>query len=256
MFVHGNPTWSFAWRRAIRKLSQTRRCIAPDHVGCGLSDKPQAYAYRLEQHIENLERLLAELDPGRVTLILHDWGGAIGLGWARRHAARVARIAVLNTAAFPSKAMPWRIALCRVPLFGKLAVRGFNGFARGATWMAVEKPLDELAKRGYLLPYDSWENRIATHAFVEDIPMQPGHPSWTELCAIESALESFRDRPAAILWGDRDWCFSPRFREEWQRRWPQARVRRYLDAGHYVFEDAGDEIVWALQEFLSDHPVP
>ena len=156
LFVHGNPTWSFAFRGAISELSKTHRCIAPDHIGCGLSDKPRFGAYALEQHVERLERLVLGLGLEDLTLVLHDWGGAIGFGFARRHPDLIARIVLSNTAAFPGGRLPARIAACRIPILGRVAVRGFNGFALAATHMAVERPLDPLVKRGYLLPYDSW----------------------------------------------------------------------------------------------------
>jgi len=248
--LHGNPTWSFAWRRLVLGLRATHRVIAPDHVGCGLSDKPRPYAYTLEQHVENLERLVDAAGLRRVTLVLHDWGGAIGMGFARRHPERIARLVVTNTAAFRSARIPLRIALCRVPVLGRIAVQGMNAFARAATFMAVETPLPPEVKRGYLLPYDGFHARIATHRFVADIPLAPGHPSWDELVAIEAALPSFADRPAAILWGDRDWCFTPAFRERWRVFLPGARVRVFPAAGHYVMEDAGDELVACVVGFL------
>ena len=254
LFVHGNPTWSFAWRAAIAALRGTHRCIAPDHVGCGLSDKPAGYPYHLAQHVANVERLVASLGLERVTLVLHDWGGAIGMGYARRHPEAVDRLVLLNTAAFRASRIPLRINACRVPVFGTLAVRGLNAFARAATFMAVERPLAPDVKRGYLLPYDSWTRRAATLAFVEDIPMKPAHPSWSELCAIEDALASFRDRPALILWGERDWCFTPAFRAEWETRLPGAEVHRFEHAGHYVFEDAAEQVVERLSSFLERNP--
>ena len=250
LFLHGNPTWSFAWRTAIRRLSGRYRCIALDHVGCGLSDKPEDYPYRLEQHARNVERLVLELGLRDITLVLHDWGGAIGMGFARRHPDRVRRLVLSNTAAFPNPRIPLRIAVCRTPVFGKLAVRGLNAFARAATFMAVERPLPPAVKRGYLLPYDSWEARIATHAFVEDIPMSAEHPSWDELSAIAAALGDFADRPTALLWGERDWCFTPRFRAEWEERFPDAEAHRFAEAGHYVLEDAGNQVIELMTAFF------
>ena len=250
LFLHGNPTWSFAWRRAIGALSPRFRCVAPDHIGCGLSEKPADYPYLLAQHAENLERLVLALDLNDITLVAHDWGGAIGMGFARRHPERIARLVLMNTAAFRSRKMPLRIAACRVPVFGRLAVRGMNAFARAATFMAVERPLPPTIKRGYLLPYDSWSARIATLAFVDDIPMSNRHPSWGELSLIEQSLAQFQDRPAALLWGERDWCFTPKYRAEWQRRFPDAEVHHFENAGHYLFEDAGDEVVATLSDFL------
>jgi len=251
VFVHGNPTWSFAFRRAIAALRGEQRCVAIDHLGCGLSDKPARLAYRLETHVEDLERLLLALELERVTLVLHDWGGPIGLGFARRHPGLVERLVLCNTAAFPLDGrLPLRLAACRWPVFGALAVRGLNAFARGATWMAVARPLAPLAKRGYLLPYDSWENRVATHAFVEDIPLGPEHPSWNELVAIERSLTGFRDRPVQLLWGMRDWVFTERTLAEWQRRFPRAAVERFERAGHYLFEDEPEAFVAGVRRAL------
>ena len=256
LFVHGNPTWSFAWRRLVRAFRETHRCIAVDHVGCGLSDKPADYPYRLAQHAENLTRLVETLDLRDVTLVVHDWGGPIGLGMARRLPERIARLVVTNTAAFRSERMPVRLAFCRLPLLSDLAVRGFNAFARGATTMAVEKPLSRAVKQGYLLPYGNWADRVAVHAFVADIPMRPNHPSWDELTATESSLSLWRERPVRILWGEKDWCFSPAFRAEWQTRLPHAKTFRFPAAGHYLFEDAGEALRQRLGEFLDEHVAP
>jgi haloalkane dehalogenase len=252
LFVHGNPTWSFAFRRALRALAPTRRTVAVDHLGCGLSDKPARFPYRLEEHVANLERLVLALELERIALVLHDWGGPIGLGFARRHAERVERLVLCNTAAFPLPGrLPLRLAACRWPVFGAVAVRGLNGFARAATMMAVERPLAPLAKRGYLLPYDSWKNRVATHEFVRDIPLAPGHPSWDELVAIETSLARFRERPVRFLWGARDWVFTPAMLDEWQRRFPRAAVTRFERAGHYVFEDEPEGFVDSLTAALA-----
>lgn len=250
LFVHGNPTWGFAWRQLVAALSPTHRCVVPDHVGCGFSDKPQAYPYRLERHVENLERLVLELDLRDVTLVLHDWGGAIGMGLARRHPDRISRLVLLNTAAFLSKEIPLRISVCRVPVFGALAVRGMNAFARAATTMAVAKRMPADVRRGYLLPYDSYDNRVAVHAFVQDIPLAPGHPSFPELEAIDASLERFIDRPTCLVWGEQDWCFSPAFRAEWEKRFPDARSHPLPHAAHYVFEDAPAEVEAHVGAFL------
>jgi haloalkane dehalogenase len=251
LFVHGNPTWSFAFRRALRALAPGVRCLAVDHLGCGLSDKPASFSYRLEDHVANLTRLVRAQNVARWTLVLHDWGGPIGLGFARRHPELVERLVLCNTAVFGLDGrLPLRLAACRWPLFGALAVRGLNAFARGATFMAVERPLAPLAKCGYLLPYDSWSARIATHRFVEDIPLASGHPSYRELTATAEALALFRDRPVTLLWGERDWVFTPAFLAEWQRRMPHARVSRFPNAGHYLFEDEPEGFVAALERAL------
>lgn len=250
LFVHGNPTWSFAWRRLVRAFSPRWRCVAPDHVGCGLSDKPALYPYRLAQHVLNLERLVLALDLRRITLVLHDWGGPIGMGFARRQPGRVARLVITNSAAFRSTRMPARVAAGRLPVVGPLAIRGLNAFARGAASMAVARPLSREVRRGYLLPYRSWSERVALQAFVADIPMRPEHPSWDELVATEESLARWRDVPARIVWGERDWCFTPAFRARWQEALPQAKAYRLAGAGHYLFEDAAEELRDKIADFL------
>ena len=249
LFVHGNPSWSFAWRNLVKGLSGENRCLAVDHIGCGFSDKPQTYDYRLARHIANLERFLEELDLREITLVAHDWGGSIGLGAAVRQPERFAKIVLMNTAAFRSQAIPWRIAACRIPLFGALAVRGLNAFARGATWMAVEKPMPKIIRDGFTRPYDSWANRIATLRFVEDIPLSPRHPSYSTLLDLEERLSALADKPMLLLWGMRDWCFTPAFLAEFERRFPNAEVRRFDQAGHYLFEDARGEVIEAIRGF-------
>jgi haloalkane dehalogenase len=255
VFVHGNPTWSYLWRRPIAALSARHRCIAPDHVGMGRSDKPAGYPYRLAQHVANLERLLLELDLRRATLVVHDWGGPIGLGAFLRHPERLARVLITNTAAFPLSSFggraPWRLRACRVPVLGELAVRGLNAFAGLAVHLAVARPLAPEVRAGYLAPYASFGERIATHRFVRDIPLSPAHPSYGALLEVEAALPRLARVPASIVWGERDWCFTPAFRREWQRRLPHAAVRALEHAGHYLVEDAPEEFQQELEALLA-----
>jgi haloalkane dehalogenase len=253
VLVHGNPTWSFYYRNLIRQLTVAgMRCVAPDHIGMGLSDKPAGYPYRLATHIENLERLVATLGLKRVHLVVHDWGGAIGLGWAVRHPEMVGRIVILNTAAFPSPRMPFRIAVCRMPLAGEALVRGLNAFAGPATWMAVNrKPLAAEVRRGYLFPYDSWAHRIGVARFVADIPMRPGHPSMKTLEQVAAGLTQFQDHPVTIFWGGADFCFNDSFFKRWREIYPRAEARHLADAGHYVLEDATPDELAGIATFLS-----
>jgi cis-3-alkyl-4-acyloxetan-2-one decarboxylase len=250
LLLHGNPTWSFLWREVVARFRGRFRVVAPDHLGCGLSDKPQRWGYRLADHVANLEAIARALDLRDVTLGVHDWGGAIGMGFATRQPERVARLVISNSAAFRSRRLPLRIAACRVPLFGPLAVRGLNAFARAALRMATAKGLEPAVADGLLAPYGSWGERVAIQRFVDDIPMRPGHPSWPALLEIEQGLPRLREKPALILWGERDWCFTPAFREEWQRRLPNARAHAFADAGHYVLEDARERVLEAMQDFL------
>lgn len=257
LFVHGNPTWSFAWRNLIKDLSADYRCVAVDHIGCGFSDKPQDYPYTLDQHVTNLTRLINTLDLNNTTLIAHDWGGAIGMGTATRLPERFSRFVLMNTAAFRSTSIPLRISLCRIPVFGTLAIRGMNAFARAAISMAVEKHerMTRAVRTGYLAPYGNWADRIATLRFVEDIPLKKQHPSYGTLKQIEEGLQQFREYPVLFPWGEKDWCFTPQFLEEFLNFFPDAETLRIPEAGHYVFEDAHEKLIPRIREFLAAHPL-
>ena len=253
VMLHGNPTWSFYFRNAIKALAGDYRVIAPDHIGCGLSEKPQIYPYTLKQHIDNFEKLADHLELDAFTLMVHDWGGAIGFGFAVRHPERIRRLVVLNTAAFRGAA-PRRIRFCRIPYVGALAVRTFNGFARGAIRLACHKHerMTREVRRGYLLPYHSYRSRVAVHGFVRDIPTHPMQPTYRLMDEISASLGQFRDRPMTIFWGMRDFCFNETFLDRWIEYFPDAAVHRFEDAGHYVLEDAHELILPALRKFLDE----
>jgi len=252
LFVHGNPTWSFAWRNLIQAFSSEYRCIAVDHIGMGLSDKPKDYEYRIDQHIDNLTRLVQELELKDVTLIGHDWGGCIGMGAAGRDASRYKQFVMMNTAAFRSTRIPFRIALCRIPFLGPMGVRGFNLFAGAAVNMAVENRMPRRVRKGYLHPYDSWGNRIAVQRFVEEIPLNPSHPTYETLVSVEEGLAQFESHPMQLIWGEQDWCFTTAFLAEWEERFPHAQTLRLPEAGHYLFEDDHDAVLGQIQLFLNE----
>lgn len=255
VMVHGNPTWSYYFRNLIASISQFCRVIAMDHIGCGLSDKVQDFHYyTLQQHCENLEVLLSSLDITSFSLVVHDWGGAIGMGLATRYPERIEKIVVLNTAAFRSKRIPWRIRICRLPILGPFLVRAFNGFALPATFMAVKRPMRKEIAKAYLAPYNNWRNRIAIAAFVRDIPLSAGDRSYDELTRIENGLPLLRDAgiPMLILWGGGDFCFDRHFYEEWLRRFPAAKHVYYGDGGHYLLEDKPVETGEQIASFLAD----
>ena len=254
LMLHGNPTWSFYYRNLILGLRDRCRCVAPDHMGCGLSDKPQQYDYTLARHIDNLEALVEHLGLTGLTLAMHDWGGAIGMGYAVRHPERVKRLVLFNTAAFLSRQIPWSINLCRLPLFGPLAVRGLNAFAGLAVSRACRRPMSPQVKAGYLAPYDTYANRVAILRFVQDIPMSRKTPSFSLVKSMQEQLTQFAERPVLILWGKKDFCFNDHYLERWLDYFPEAEVHEFADAGHYVVEDAHERIVPLMQKFFADHP--
>jgi haloalkane dehalogenase len=262
LFVHGNPTWSFHWRRLILALRNRYRCIAPDHIGCGLSDKPRQFL-RLWNHIDHLSSLMSTLELHRITLIAQDWGGAIGLAALLGMPSRFDRIVLFNTGAFPPRYVPWQIRVCRIPVLGRLAVQGANLFSRAALRMTLtrQRRLDSSVAAGYLAPYISWANRRAVYGFVRDIPSprrrvspklatESRRDSATWLETIEGQLPSLADRSALLIWGMRDWCFRPDCLDRFIEAWPQAEVHRLADVGHWVVEDAPEETLSIVKRFL------
>lgn len=259
VMLHGNPSWCFYWRHLVNGLSDRYRCIVPDHIGMGWSDKPdsQRYGYRLQDRVDDLDALLAKVLPdGPVTLAVHDWGGMIGMGWALRHPERIRRLIFLNTAAFPkpvSKRLPSRLGLVRNTGLGAWLVRQHNFFAWGATWLGVSRPMSPAVKAAYLSPYDTPANRIGTLRFVQDIPLQPGDPGYSTLVEAEALLDRFRSLPVFIGWGLRDFVFDHHFLDRFRTLLPDAEVHALADAGHYVMEDAHERLVPLIRAFLDRH---
>ena len=254
--VHGNPTWSFYYRRLVDALRGSQRVVVPDHIGCGLSEMPgdERYRYTLARRVDDLEALIDHLELEDLTLVVHDWGGAIGFGWAVRHPERVRRLVILNTAAFhlpAAKRMPWQLSLVRDTPLGPLLVRGLNAFARGATRSACTRVrMSRELRDAYCAPYDSWAARRAVLRFVQDIPLRAGDPADEPLSHIEAGLAALADRSALILWGARDFVFDHHFLAVWRRLLPAAEVHEFSDCGHYVLEDAAEEIIPLVRRFL------
>ncbi|MDG0965172.1 MAG: alpha/beta fold hydrolase [Opitutales bacterium] len=252
VFLHGNPTWSFFYRRLILALREHGRCIVPDHIGCGLSDKPAypEFQYNLEAHGQNVIDLLDHLKIDRVRLVVHDWGGAIGLSAFRNQPERIEKIVLMNTAAFPSRDVPLRILLCRLPVLGSLFVRGLNGFAAPATVMAVKRPLSRQIKRGFLYPYQNWKSRVAVWRFVKDIPYEKNHSTLPLLEETADSLDSYSKTPILACWGMKDFCFHPGFLKEWEKRLPHIESHKFTNSGHYLLEDDFEGCRSKIEPFL------
>jgi haloalkane dehalogenase len=256
VMLHGNPSWSYYWRHLVLGLRDDYRCIVPDHIGMGLSDKPADadYGYTLRNRVQDLDRLLDHLGLGDdITLAVHDWGGMIGFGWALKHASRVKRLIILNTGAFPlpaAKPLPWQLNLGRNWRLGEWLIRGANAFAAGAADDGVVNKLDPDVKRALLAPYDSWANRIATVRFVQDIPLKEGDRAWDLVEDAGRRLPDFANRPAFIGWGLKDFVFDHHFLEGFEAALPRAEKQIYEDAGHYVLEDKHQVLVPRIRDFL------
>ena len=257
LMLHGNPTWSFYYRNLVSALKENYRCIVPDHIGCGLSDKPddQHYDYTLARRVQDLESLLQSLSLDQpFHLVMHDWGGMIGMRYAVTHPNQIRSLVVLNTGAFPlpeSKPFPWALWLCRNTRLGAFLVRGGNAFSRGAAWVGCKRTrMPRKLRDAYCYPYNSWENRIATLRFVQDIPLRPEDPGYDLVSDTAAKLQSLRKYPMLIGWGLKDFVFDKHFLDEWRRRFPEAEQHVYDDAGHYVLEDARDTLIPAITSFI------
>ncbi len=257
LLLHGNPTWSFHYRKVMEYLRSDHRVIALDHLGCGFSDKPPQYNYCLEQHTTNALELLEQLDLHDVTIVGHDWGGAISANAVRQQPARFQRIVLLNTGAFPPPRIPWRIAVCRTPVLGPLAVRGMNVFVRAALHMTMvdSSRLSPDERAGILAPYDGWKNRVGVQRFIDDIPFTTRHRAWHVLSELEQALPSF-SIPKLLIWGLRDWCFDGDCLDRFISIWPDATVVRFEDAGHWVVEEKAEPIARRIADFVSPSHAP
>lgn len=257
--VHGNPTWSFFFRALINAFREEYRVIAVDQIGCGLSEKPSAslYPYRMERRIADLCDLAARLDLSNVTLVAHDWGGAVGMGCAERLHERFTRLVLMNTAAFRSQRCPFRIYLGRIPFLSPFLIQGLNAFCRGALRWASEKPggLDPEVAAGLVAPYDSWRCRVAVSKFVRDVPLSDKDPSYKTLVEVEENLSLFRDKPVLLCWGVRDWCFPTEFLKRFLTDYPEAEVCKIEKAGHYLLEDAPEKVIEAIGAFFEKYPV-
>jgi len=251
VMLHGNPTWSFYYRNLVNTLTAAGyRCIVPDHVGCGLSDKPSDYPYTLKRRIEDVERLIDHLDIAQFSLVVHDWGGAIGCGLAGRRPEALENLVLLNTGAFRSKRIPLRIAAIKVPLIGEAIIRGLNGFAGPAANMSVQIPLSPAVKSGMLWPYRSWADRVAVWNFVKDIPLGESHPSYETLLEVETGLSKLADKRVQIAWGGKDFCFNMHFFKRWCEIFPDAEVRLHKEHGHYILEDGEAAVTAEIRAFL------
>jgi haloalkane dehalogenase len=257
VMLHGNPSWSFYYRNLVLALRDRFRCIVPDHIGCGLSDKPNddRYDYTLSRRVDDLEKLLEHLGiTNAVTLVVHDWGGMIGMTYAVRHPHRITRLVILNTGAFhlpTRKPFPLGLRICRDTFIGTLLVRGFNAFSAGASYVGCKRnPMNAEVRALYQLPYNSWQNRIATLRFVQDIPLSPADRSYDLISSVAAGIGQFKNLPMLICWGELDFVFDRHFLAEWQQRFPDAELHRFSDCGHYILEDARDEVVPLIAEFL------
>ncbi len=236
--VHGNPTWSYLWRDLLASAPPGVRVVAVDHLDMGFSERTGT-TRRLAQRIDDLCALTGALEiDGPVVTVAHDWGGPISLGWAERHVDQLAGVILMNTAVHQPQdvAPPGLIRLVRTPgLLEKVCVTS-PMFVRGAMALSRPRP-DKDVRRAYEAPYGNPEVRHGIAGFVEDIPLDPHHPTRATLDAVANGLEGLKDVPTLLLWGPSDPVFSDRYLRDLAKRLPQASIHRFIGASHMLPED-------------------
>ena len=253
LFVHGNPTWSYLWRRPIAELSsEGRRCVAFDHMGFGRSDKPPYLSgYSLQAHIHNALALIDQLDLRDVTLVVHDWGGPIGLGAMLERMDRLAGIVLINTWAWelPSFLPPF-LREFRAEGLGEILALGGNLFVESIPGGMAKRAHDPLMMSAYRAPFPDYWSRVGTLAFQRDIPLTERDRSAGLIASIHERLDSLKV-PTLLVWGMRDRVFQPIFLDQWRELFPHAETVELEDAGHFLVEDRPDAITSALEKFLT-----
>ncbi|MEW6259809.1 MAG: alpha/beta fold hydrolase [Thermodesulfobacteriota bacterium] len=257
LMLHGNPTWSFFYRKLIQELSPFFRTVAPDHIGCGLSERPEpgTYPFTLERRIEDMERFIETVGLKRpLAIVAHDWGGAIATALSLRHPQWVSALILMNTAAFfppKHKGLPLRLRIVRHhPKLAKLLILKWNAFVLSALFLAPSKPLSIPILNGYTAPYRKLRNREAVYRFVMDIPTHPDDSSWATLRWLDDRIAALARIPVLLVWGLQDAVFDQDYLLEWKRRLPHAESVVFPDAGHYLLEDEPEKAATAIRNFL------
>lgn len=259
VLLHGDPTWGYLWRNFIPAISERGRCIVPDHMGMGKSEVPrQPYPYRLAHHVANLEALLIGLNLRQITLVVHDWGGPVGLGFAIRQPDRIKRLVITNTwaaARWPGAPFPRLIEMIRSS-GGEKFVLERNGYLERAltgTTHHAER-LTDLVMEAYRAPFPTRESRVAMLCWSRDIPVTEADPSYLEMQRIENSLSLFTKTPTLIVWGMLDPVLPPSVLRWWQKVYPQATTHEIEDASHFLQEDAPQRISGYIIDFIATNP--
>lgn len=253
LLLHGNPTWSFYFRNLIRELASKFRVIAPDYIGCGLSDHPENAHFRASDRVDHLEELLSQLGVASLSLVMHDWGGPIGTSLAGRDPSRIKRLVYLNTTLTETDSLPAVIKRAASPVIGRFLTKTTKNFLNLTTRLGVVRKLTPEIKRGYLLPYQTSTRRTAIWDFVADIPFSSDHPSYSSLLEMAEKIPSLQSKPVLIIWGLRDPCFHKEMLAHVSRHFPAAEVIELPHASHLVLEDGKEVAIPAIREFLSDN---
>ncbi|MHB8780121.1 MAG: alpha/beta fold hydrolase [Candidatus Geothermincolia bacterium] len=253
VLLHALPLWGYSYRRLIPELARAYRVIVPDHMGFGKSELSRDRPYRLSQHIHNLIELLAGLATERVTLVMHAWSAPIGMGYATHYPERVARLVFMNAAlgVLPPGARLWVAEMEERGYFeNMMGDLGSQMHLLLKAAMARPEMLTETTIAAYSAPFPDPESCAAAVAFQRDIPIGATHPSAGTMNDIIRKMPQLRDKPMLLIWGMRDLILGERFRRAWIKRFSHIKTTEIERAGHFLTEDAPEEVLEALRGFL------
>lgn len=251
VMLHGNPAWSFLYRKLIKRLSPHYRCIAPDHIGFGLSDKPANWSYLPEEHAKNLAALIDHLGLRNITLVVGDWGGPIGMSYAVTHPANVKRLIVTNSWAWPVNRDFHYVSFSAFmggPI-GRFLIRRFNFFAAAFMRAAFgdKSKLSEHAHQHYKNALPTAASRKGSYVFPRQIVAST---PW--LAQLWSRIGVLKDKPTLFVWGMKDVAFREQELKHWQQALPNSIALRLGTVGHFVPEEAPEALGEAVENFLKE----
>ena len=251
LLLHGNPTWSFLYRKIIAGLRDEFRCIAPDYPGYGMSSAPPGYRYTPAEHSAVMERFVDQLGLSGLTLMVQDWGGPVGLGLAGRRPELVRRLIIGNTVAWPLAPEP-RVRLFSAVLggpVGRVLNRWFNFAPRVFFARGFGQPVPPEIMRAYLAPWRDPQRRAPAAIAPRQLIAAAGY-----LAEVEAGLPKIADRPALIVWGMKDFAFRDSARRRFEQAFPDHRTVLLPGASHFIQEDAGEQIAAEFKNFRAAHP--
>jgi haloalkane dehalogenase len=247
VMVHGNPAWSFAYRKLIKCLSKKYRCIAPDHIGFGLSDKPQEWDYMPESHALNLEALLEHLDIKSITFVVGDWGGPIGLSYALSHLDNIKSFVITNTWMWPVNGVFHYEMFSRFMggIIGRTLIRRYNFFVNVLMKKMFRTEIEPSIHQHYIEPLKTPEDRKGCWTFPKQII---GSSEW--LSQLWEQRDKISAKPSLIVWGKKDIAFRDIELKKWKTMFRHVEVHEYENVGHFVQEELGDELCSLVAEHL------
>ena len=251
LLMHGEPTWSYLYRKIIPPLvAAGYRCIAPDLMGFGLSDKPEAEAaYTLPRHVVLITGLVEKLELKQVTVVGQDWGGPIGLRYAIEHQDNIKSLVILNTLVAPMNLpLPMRL-MFQNGAFSSFLIRRLDLMRKLAFSAGFSRKLDPEAKKQYMAPHPTPATRAGVAMFPKMLSKNPRHPNFDYLTKIENTLKTW-DLPVLVMFSDKDIGFKVSDGERIAAMVPNSRFKVIKNAGRFLQEDAGEEIAENIVEFL------